>query len=196
MADYCTQSDIEKYLNITFNIDPDPTVSAIITHVSALIDSYCNRDFTSHSNEIEYHDGKGKGHNVIILKNYPVLAVNSVVEDGTTLTETTHYIWFEDGRIIKCSEGYVDADEWYWKAKLKTIKVDYNYGYTTVPQEIKTIAIQLCVEWLKKYPFKFTETGTANTVSMAGVNVNYSDMEILPEWAKKRLNHYKKRLTW
>lgn len=196
MTDYCTQDDIEKYLDTTFDSNPDPSVSLIISHVSALIDAYCNRDFTLHENVVEYYDGKGKGHNVIMLKNYPVTAVSEVVEDGTTLTENTHYVWFRDGRLVKVSNGYVDPNKWYWKAKVKAVKVTYSYGYSTVPTEIKTICIQLCVEWLKKYPLKHAEAGIASSISLNGVNISYETPETLPEWAKTRLNKYKKNLHY
>ena len=192
---YCTQDDIEKYLKTTFDAN-DETIAALIDHVTAMIDSYCGRDFLAHTGEVEYHDGKGRGHNVIMLKNYPVTAVTEVVEDGTTLTANEDYIWYADGRIVKCVNGLVDPNTTYWKAKLKAIKVTYNYGYSTVPTEIKSVCIQLCVEWLKKYALKFADVGAAESVSLAGITVTYSEHEILPDWAQKRLEHYKKRLTW
>jgi len=195
MVDYTTQSNIENYLNITFNQNPDPTLALMISHVSALIDAYCNRDFTQHTGEVEYHDGQGQYHNTIILRNYPVLEVTSVKEDGTLLTETEEYVWYEDGRIVKCSNGYIDPKNVYWKAKAKVIEVTYDYGYTSVPPEITTICTHIVIEWLKRWAFKFTEIGSAENISLSGISVNFKEIEILPEWAMKRLNRYKKVLA-
>ncbi len=45
MADYCTQAEVEGYLNVDFTYNPDPTVAKWIAAASAKIDTHCQRDF-------------------------------------------------------------------------------------------------------------------------------------------------------
>lgn len=192
MADYCTQDDVEKYMNITFTSNPDGTVALFITRVSAHIDRLCNRDFSPHTGEVEKHDGKGQGHNSILLKYHPVTAITSLTEDGDSLTEDDNYVWYDDGRVIKVSSGYEDADETYWKEKRKSIEVTYNHGYASVPDGIKDICTRWVVESLQQLPFRFEEGGIANSVSLEGVSVSYGEVDYIPEWVLKALLYYKK----
>ena len=52
MVDLCVQADIEKYLNISFSNNPDPTVAVYIDRVSAVIGMVCNLDFGDHSGDL------------------------------------------------------------------------------------------------------------------------------------------------
>ncbi len=70
----------------------DGKIQTLITQVSALIETYCNRLFTTYSEtaKIEWHDGMT---NKVYLKAFPIISVISVKtsSDGgvtqTTLTE-------------------------------------------------------------------------------------------------------------
>lgn len=193
--DYCTQADVERYLNVTFTENPDATVTAFIERISARIDDICNRDFDNHADHVEYHDGHGQGNNSFLLKNYPVTAVASVKEDGTTLTETTHFVWYEDGRVVRVSSGYEDPSTTYWLKKLKAIEVTYTYGFSAVPKGINDICTRWVCEGLKQQPFRFEEGGIADSVSLEGVSVNYGEIDHIPEWVPKALMPYKKLLV-
>ena len=171
MPDYTTQDKVEKYLGTTYT-PADTTIALYISHVSAYIDQYCNQDFAEHNAVIEYYDGKGKGHNQILLGNYPVTAITDIQDDGQVLTEDTHFVWYADGRVVRVSSGYEDADNTYWKKKRKGIKVTYDYGYSTAPLPVEQAAT-IMVANLIKIQEKHEESGTVRSITAEGIAFSY-----------------------
>jgi len=194
MADYCTQEDVEGYLNIDFTNNPDPTVAKWITAASAKIDSHCQRDFAEHADEIEYHDGKGKWgdldwqrHSNISLKNHPVSAISEVDEDGTVLVDGTNYeVYLDEAQIQLIPESN------YFLKKRRSIKITYTWGYATVPLDVNDACI-----WLVAHEFfkmlKFSEGGVAASISIEGESVNLPEVDLNPKTILAQLN---KHIRW
>lgn len=194
MTDYCTQDDIEKYLNVDFTNNPDPALALWIDAVSAKIDRICNRDFDEHSDVIEYYDGKGKWgvlsrrgsmHQAITLRNHPVLAVDEVVNDSNTLVEGTDYeVYLETARIALIEPRY-------FTKKLKGIKVTYDYGYSAIPEVIKDICRWIVGESFKMQ-LKFAEVGISQSITLEGESISVPEIIDIPPWAQERLQPYVK----
>ena len=190
----CTYSDVENIIGATFTTEEQTIINDLIEKVSDFITEYCGRDWQTHTNEIEYHDGEGKGHNVIFLKKYPVTAINYVKEDGTTLTEDDNYVWYSDGRIIKVSNGYEDPDTCYWVKKKKAIEVSYNWGVASVPNAIKNLCATIVGRlWLNRE--KFAESGNATSVNLSGVSVSYQIQNFITDEDKLILNLFRRAFT-
>ena len=171
----CTQADVEKYLNVTFG-SSDPTVDLYITVVSDTIAMICNNDFDAHSSVTEYHDGHGQYHSQIKLKNRPVTAVSTVEDDGDSLTVTTHFIWYDNGLLVRVSNGFENSKTAYWKEKRKGVKVIYNWGYSSVPNDIRHACAELVCRLLKRQ-FKFEEGGVVTSLSMEGISLTFAEVK-------------------
>lgn len=191
MTDYCSQEDVEGYLNIDFTNNPDDTVSKWITAASAKIDSHCRRDFDQHTDDVESHDGKGKWgdlewqrHKTVNLKNHPVISVGQVDEDGTVLVDGTNYEVYEDeAKIVLIPESN------YFNKKRKSIAITYTWGYATVPLDVNDACI-----WLVAHEFfkmlKFSEGGVAQSISIEGESVSLPEVELNPVTILEQLNNY------
>lgn len=171
----CTQADVEKYLNVTFGAS-DATVALYIARVSDFVAMYCNNDFDTHASVEEKHDGYGKHHSRIILKHKPVTAINSIDDDGTSLTETTHYEWYADGLVIRVSNGVENNKTAYWKEKMKGITVDYDWGYSSVPNDVQHAATEMVCRLLRRQ-FRFEEGGVVDSLSMEGISLTFTDVK-------------------
>ncbi|MCK5161772.1 MAG: hypothetical protein KAQ99_09390 [Candidatus Aureabacteria bacterium] len=182
MVDYATQADIEKYLNIIFTNQPDPTIGLFLTRASRKIDAFCNRDFIEHTDYIEYHNGEGRysqysetyTHNSIVLENIPVIQVTEVVDNSVVLVEGTDYELFEKDAMI-----LLTPDMKYFVKKIKGVKITYDWGYAAVPDVIKDVCCWLVVQALGKQ-LKFSEAGVAQSVSVEGHSVTLPEIRDVP----------------
>ena len=191
MTDYCTQEDVEGYLNIDFTNNPDPTVALWITAASVKIDSHCRRDFDQHTDHVEYHDGKGKWgnldwqrHKTLTMKNHPVISVSQIDADGTVLVDGTNYEVYEDeAQIVLIPESN------YFTKKRKSIELTYTWGYATVPKDVNDACI-----WLVAHEFfkmlKFSEGGVAQSISIEGESVNLPEVDLNPATILSQLDKY------
>lgn len=193
MANYCTQEDVEGYLNIDFTANPDDTVAEWIASATAKINDKCNRDFDLHEDAVENYDGKGRWgdlewqrHKSLTLKNRPVISVDQVDVNGTIWVEGTHYEVYEDEARIVCI-----PDTRYFPKKAKVIEVTYDHGYASPPQAIKDACI-----WLVFCEFqemlKFSEAGVAQSVSIEGESMNFPEVRLSPEKILAQLTPYVK----
>jgi len=127
----------------------------LITQVSALVETYCNRKFIEHSTVqtaiTEWKDGKT---NLIYLDKFPVLSVVSVKtsQDGgtnqTTLTEGDsakggYYADLENGTVMTqvALEKFVDT----YDVSYRSLEIVYTYGYITgnLPKELELAMVDL-----------------------------------------------------
>jgi len=137
----CSQSDVEMRLQIDFTSASDPVCAALIAAAQGHIEREVGYPLESVGSLVESFDGD-RLRSTVWLKRRPLTAVASVVEDGTTLTVTTDYLFYSEGRIVRVSSGYATG----WRtSKLQGIVVTYTAGYTfgaagTVPQDL----VDLC----------------------------------------------------
>ena len=189
MADYCTQEDVEGYLNIDFTNNPDPTVALWIAAASKKIDTHCRRNFDKNTDDTEKHDGEGKWgdldwqrHSSIILKNHPVISVSQVDESGTVLVDGTNYEVYEDEAKIQ-----LIPESNYFIKNRRSIEITYTWGFATVPLDVNDACI-----WLVAHEFfkmlKFSEGGVAASISIEGESVNLPEVELNPKTILTQLN--------
>ncbi|MFJ8583623.1 mobile element protein [Streptomyces sp. NPDC093595] len=75
----------------------------------------------------------GPGAYTVLLPAAPVVAVASVVLDGTTLVAGTDYEWSQDGYLRRLSTP--------WPAALRCLTVTYTHGYAQIPDDIQEVVI-------------------------------------------------------
>jgi len=133
----------------------DGKIQSLITQISALIESYCNRKFVEHSTtdtaKVEWFDGKT---NLVYLDEFPVISIVSVTTSGnggvtqTAMTEgasdkTGFFADLEEGTVftqISVNDFITDYDVSY-----RSLEITYKAGYTkdTLPEDLKLVAMDL-----------------------------------------------------
>lgn len=162
MTALVTIQEIRDYLQI--NSDEGPTTDAnlgsLANYASSVVEDYCSRTFAA-ANVTEIHDG---GHSSVFVDRIPLNSINVVFEyDGTNYVEligplsdgelpnvsananaVIAYVWDTDtGQITRdtgLGSGNQELSITFPQAFAnykKGVKVDYNGGYTTIPNDLK-----------------------------------------------------------
>lgn len=124
-------SELKEYLGIQ-NASQDTFLTACLERASAIIEDYLQRKIEA-ADYSEKYDGKRA--NFIILEHYPV---NSVTElkDGDDVISADDYVLYEKEGIIRLKSGYFNNG-------LQNVQVQYNAGYTNVPQAIEEACLEI-----------------------------------------------------
>ena len=141
----CTQDDVEKLLQIDFGANPDDTVTQYIAQADALVTAYCGQSLESASGIEETLEAE-QDQAYLVLGRFPVTAVASVVEDGTTLVVTDEYVWYEDGRLRRMYGDYAGS----WSMLPNSIVVTYTAGYVTIPADVTLAAATLAADLFRQ----------------------------------------------
>lgn len=174
----CTQLDVEQKLQWDITSEPDAVITALIADAQALIETEIGRTVESASRTETFDGGRWS----LFLKWWPVTAVTSVTEDGTLLTVTTEYLWYERGKLIRTAGGYQKA---WSNGKPQSIAVVYTGGYLTGTHDMELEALgSLCAEVVARAFKKGADnaalpagaSGQIASVTLAGSDsVTYTD---------------------
>lgn len=124
----CDQTDLEAILQ-TVIPDPNSWIPKLIQLVQGNIESVIGTplDEDTYVDTVDPLFGKS-----VWLPHWPVTAITSVVEDGTTLTAGTDFYLADDGakgELVRLSgSGYGS----FWEPKPQSIVVSYTAGFATV----------------------------------------------------------------
>jgi hypothetical protein len=145
--DLTTLARMKRELGLTDNTK-NTLLTDLIKECSAVISRYCGRTFaveTVQERWFPFRDAEPrvitKGPDIVQLRRWPIVAITSVVEDGTTLVEETDFIVdAERGQLIRIdSSGYPTG----WPTS--TIVIIYSSGYSLIdelPREIERACIE------------------------------------------------------
>lgn len=168
MADFCDVAMVEELLQVSISTgDQVAACQRAITAASEAIRNYCNQQLHLVENEAYTCDVPAGRYN-LILPELPVVSVESVVEDGVTLTEGDDYILAHYGQLIRVGQR--------WKQGWQIVTVTYTHGYTTIPDDIADVATRI-----------------AARVYQAGLRA--ADMDGVPGVAAKSLGDYSVQYT-
>ena len=134
-----TKAEYKAYMGIT-STNSDAEIDFLIPKVSELVKTYCRRTFVDFYDEAktEVFDG---GFKQIILKETPVVTVNSVAYSAdygktyTNLIKFTDWIAREDYIVSLNPNGFSEQINGY--------RVVYFAGYETVPADLKLAVLDL-----------------------------------------------------
>lgn len=154
MADLIQLDTYKEYKEIK-STDRDGKIQSLITRISTLVESYCNRKFLDYSDvstpRIEWFDGKT---NEVQLTEFPVISVISVTtsDDGgvtqTALTEASaekdgYFVDLDDGLVMtqKSVDNFIDS----YDVAYRSLEVTYTAGYTeeSFPEDLKLAILDL-----------------------------------------------------
>jgi len=139
----CTLADVQTVVGATTTIQ-DSLIAGIIGRISEFIHNYCDRKFPSQS-FTETRDGMDSSSHWVM--NPPIITLTSVKIDGATQALVNLVVYQEEGKI-------------YHKANLfgswpqKSVEVVYTGGYSSLPQDLVMVAIEMSVHRFKLYERK------------------------------------------
>lgn len=161
-ADLVTFANAKSYLGL---VDSQSTLAGLlITAVSKRVIALTRRKIYA-ADYTEYIDGHGD--DIIILKQYPVNSITNIyLDSGRTFAaasalETTDY-------YLNSDEGIIQLYSKTTARGSKTIKVAYNAGYSTIPEDLQQAVFE-ALDWNMKR-FEGSSIGT-EMQSAGGVNI-------------------------
>lgn len=133
-----TLDEVKNFLGISLSdTSNDVKIQMFIDAVSQQIINFCETNFESTPVLNELHDGINA--DVIVPRNFPIISVEQVVfgcdsqgNNGVPLDPLQYS--FTEG-VIKLRYGYSPRGR-------AIVRVDYTYGYSAVPADVKIAAIQ------------------------------------------------------
>lgn len=131
MAAFASTQDLEDYLQVTFDAADNVRAAKLLDHASAMIRRTARQDFDFTSNDAITLAPTQT--DTLLLPQLPVTAVASVTTDGLLLTEETDYRVMLPAGIIRHLR----------KRWTKPIDVVYSHGYTTLPEDLKAICVEM-----------------------------------------------------
>jgi len=147
--------DCYKEAKTIQSTDRDGKIQTLITQVSALIEKYCNRQFTTYSTvqnaKVEWHDGQT---HKVYLKEFPVISVELVqispdggvtqsnVVEGDSAT-AGYFVDLEEGSVFTTQviNNFIDS----YNVPYRSLEITYTAGYTedNIPEDLKLCVIDL-----------------------------------------------------
>jgi hypothetical protein len=176
MADLISLSDYKEYKKITSSTR-DGKIQALITQVSALVESYCARKFVEYSSSPGVTEWFDSNTDKVQLKHFPVIAVNSVsvsTDGGLTQTELTQddpdragfYVDLENGVVMTQKTGNKFNDGYYYDIPYRSLEINYFAGYTELPADLELAVLDI-VAYYEDQENKPTQTLMGGTIENA-----------------------------
>jgi len=146
-TELAARADIKTMLGLT-DTTQDALLDIIKSGVEAWVKNFTGRDLlvTSYT---EYHDGDGS--NVVRLDQRPITAITSIYADPSRLFEAATLIPSTD--IISDTKGqrlgFVELLTYKFTKGLKSTRVIYSAGYSTVPTDLSMAVKQIVCKQFK-----------------------------------------------
>jgi len=135
MADLVTLAEVKVFLNIDHS-DDDTLLDGLIDYYTAVIEEYCDHDFTQAS-QTEYLDG---GQRDLIVGKLPIASITSIAdtEDDDALADADDYDFDPDAGLI-----YLTSNSGIWTRGRRRWKVIYVAGHDGAPSDVKLATFKL-----------------------------------------------------
>lgn len=177
MSDLCALADVKTYLGYTTTTS-DALFSRLITACSAQIEAWCGRVFAS-APYIDIQDGDGSDY--LILKNRPIISIQSVTLDGDPISASPDGI--SAGYTFDSTTLYYIGG-WFCRGR-RNVNVSYTAGFATVPPDIAQAAIALV-------GFQYNKSRRLDVKSETLAQQTQSfDLSGIPDVVKQVISQYK-----
>ena len=138
-----TKTSVKAYLDISGS-SLDSFITDAISKIEADIKAFCGQEIEETT--VDYVM-RGNGKSLMLLKNDPVTTINNLyyrdkpTDVWTEETDSTKFsLTIPDGIYsIYYNDGFTQSREY---------KVNYTYGYSTVPEDVKKVAIEMTSDYL------------------------------------------------
>lgn len=182
MSQLCALQDVKTYIAKT-DTNSDAALTALITNVSAAIETYCNRTFASQSYTETRNGGCGQK---MFLANGPVTAVASVTVNGQTVLEAPDASsggFVFDSNVVYIRPGGAGPQEFY--KGIQNVTVQYTAGYASTPSDVNLA----CVMWVA-YLFAKRERLDKRNETLGQQQTQGYDLSDMPKAARTMLAAY------
>lgn len=162
-----------------FSTDQDlrDFITTNLEEASDEIDRYCHKTFELQTGEVETRFGNDS--KTIQLNNKPVDTINTVKENGTTLTQGTDYkllsdAFGENNAVLKrLEDGDEPYNERWWS--YQQYEFDYDWGYPSGnwPGVLDNVANEMVINRLNEAAAERSADGT-ESISMDSYSVQYA----------------------
>lgn len=182
MSQLCVLQDVKTYLGIT-DTNTDTVLTALISSVSAAIETYCNRTFAQTTYTETRNGGCGQK---LYLANGPVVSVSSVSVNGQAVPaapDAVSYGFVWDATTVYIRPGGGGPQE--FTKGFQNVTVTYSAGYATTPADVN----QACVLWVASLFAKRQRIDKRNETLGQQQTIGY-DMSAMPAQVKAMLQSY------
>ncbi len=139
MAAFIEIEDLNAVLRLDLD-DDDALAVLVLDAASEIVRAYTNQELDLSENDEVMLDGSGT--TVVLLPQLPVVTVDSVYEDDTDgsssalLTVDTDYKVGSNGILFRLAGAT-------WKRGRENITITYDHGYSTIPSDVRFIAVNV-----------------------------------------------------
>lgn len=131
MADFCTQADVEAFLQVTVPAAKVASVNRAIAEATEAIRNYCHQYIERVTGETITLDCTGGTR--LFLPELPVISVASVEEDGEALVAGAD----EDYQLGQ--HGILHRVGQEWESGIQIVEVTYTHGYDPIPDDVVAV---------------------------------------------------------
>jgi hypothetical protein len=135
--------------------------------VNNWIDSKIRPEGFTQLSATEYYDIRKDDQDELVLKNFPVISITTLTNEARATTpkviDSSNYVCDLDSGIIQLdganasnnAENIIEA----FAKGFNSVKVEYDYGYASVPGDIVKLATLLLAKWSKIKSEQATSNG-------------------------------------
>ena len=195
--DLCVLADLKAWLNIQTNAE-DALLQNLITRGSLQMLRWMNRDHLIATSYTENRDGNDAL--FILPRNFPLIAVNSVVVNGVSIPAAADQVsagFVFDARKIMLRGGstafyslgpYSSQYQYRFTRGFQNVQLVYQAGYATLPLDLQ----QAAIEGFAYIYRRRTHIGEDSNSANGQVTINFS-REMLPASVQMTLEQYTRR---
>ena len=175
----------------------DDLISRLNKRAKSLIDEYCQRDFEEHAGETIKVDGNGRTELSLPQQAaadglfYPIINLTDVKLNSNTLDASDYRIKPQPNALSNRNAGVIERKNARWPEGWENIEVTLDWGYSSPPPEIKSVAESLIVDQLLN-AVQDSKSSGADSISMDGFSVSFSQRMRLNERHKEELDNFRR----
>lgn len=132
MVAFATAEDLATYIQRDLSAAETATATQALDIATEMIRGYTRQVLSVDAGDIVLLDGRGLY--LMRLPERPVTALATVKVAGVTLV-STEYQWTE--------MGFLERVRGVWPKGRANIEVTYTHGYTTIPEDIRGVTLEL-----------------------------------------------------
>ena len=185
MADLVKLAEYKTYAGIN-QPNSDELIESLIPKVSALVKTYCRTSFIDYVDELKVELFNG-GHDKIILKEGPVIAISSFEVSYDYGNNYTELVEFTDFALDYETNALVPIGVDVFPKLINGYKVSYTAGYTAVPDDLKLGVMDLITYYIKND----MAVHSPKSPGTNSVQIEYILTGSLPAHIKRVLDFYK-----
>lgn len=192
---FTTTTNVKEYLGIT-DAGLDTLIGKLITRMEGVIKRYTNRDIEAADFTEQYNAAKFNG-GILNLNQFPVNSVASLFDDVDlnfgveTQIDADDFTFEPDTGVLRLLNNRpftrrrpIDRD---FDEGILSVKITYNGGFTTVPDDIEQATIDLVDMKLQQ---RNSGGGFIKSEKLADHSVTYNSAVKIPEAILATLDQY------